>query len=221
MTAQLAELLHDEGTGNPHDWQPGRALAEALGVTERTVRNRAGKGAGVERTRGPAGRTYYRATPEPPEPEAAVSEVPTEAAEASVSALRLELVRAHATMTAHLTAAHERERALALELARKAAEASEAERKAAEARLLAEVATRDAERLRGERQRAALVADELAEALEGERARALALERTAADLAAAPWYAWRRRRRALAALAGAPPALALPGPRLHRPATVG
>ena len=219
MTAQTFETLHDDDPGEAGAWQPSETLARHLGVTARTVRNRAEKGAGVQKLRGPAGRYYYREAP----PAEAVGSpgsdaYPSAETGAIVEALRAELARVQTELAARLEAAHGRTLAAT-------AEAGTFRAEAAEARALAEVATRDAERLRAERQRATLAVDDLAAELARVRERATLIEVTAAELAASPWYAWRRRARARARLTPpaetSTPARALPGPRMHRPATVG
>ena len=172
-----AELLHDCDPGDPYAWQPIAILAAALGIAERSVRARVKAGT-VERTKGPGGRTYYRAAN-------GNGRMPGDRMPAGeeLAQLRTELVvqqRHHATQLERLHG-ELREAAIVAERQRAAAMLADA----AKVRALAdaEAAQEAAKRA----QEATAAAHAIAATL---RQRARAAERLA-DL---PW--WRRRERA-------------------------
>ena len=179
----MSEVLHEQATGDPRDWQRPEALAEALGVSVRTVRAMAQRGQ-VERQRVPGGRVYYRmqaptgSTGDQTQPEQHAPEVLAlvERFEAKLS----ELQRDHAATVAEL-----HERAAAAELGSERQRSAAALAEAARDRALAdaEAAQEAAQRA----QEATAAAHAIAATL---RQRARAAERLA-DL---PW--WRRRERA-------------------------
>lgn len=164
-----AEVIHQTPTDDPHAWQTPASLAATLGIAERTVRHRAATGI-LERLKTPDGRTYYR------QPRPIPGQTPPPVDPANVPAL----VREHLVRLEH---AHR-------ELADLRATTASAEATAAGAleRLKAE-ATRVAD-LETERQRLAEQLETERQHLETHRAR---LE-TFAQLATAPWYAFRLRR---------------------------
>lgn len=171
MSNAAPEIVHQTPTDDPHDWQTPASLAANLGIAERTIRHRAATGA-LERLKTPDGRTYYR------QPRPSPGQTPPPAPDpASLPAL----VREHLARLEH---AH---RELAdLRAANASAEATTA---ATLERLKAE-----ADRVSGleiERQQLTDQLNTERQHLETQRAR---LE-TFAQLATAPWYAFRLRRR--------------------------
>ena len=203
-----AETIYEIDPPSVYAWQPVAMLAEALEVSERTIRTWASKGAPVpvpsgsgggtvERIR-VSGRAYYKVSAV--EPEASGDPPAAEAAgnfqSAAPSNDLVELAQAWRQESATL-----RDRVLEACL-----EAERAKAEAMEAELLAEVATRDAERFAAELAQAELVIAQRDAQVEAERHRGRMLERATA----LPWYAFKRRRKlvdaanrpALAHLAG-------------------
>ena len=192
-----AETIYEVDPPSVFSWQPVALLAEALDVSERTIRTWASKGTlvptpsgngsgRVERFR-TSGRAYYRvieleveADGDPPQPEAS-SSFQSEAPHPEL----VELTFAWRQETSTL-----RDRLLEASLA-----AERAKAEAMEAELLAQVAARDIERFQAELAQAeSLIAERNAQ-IEAQRHRVQMLEKAAA----LPWYAWRRRRELFAA----------------------
>lgn len=167
------EVFHEAATDDPHAWQPIASLAATLGIAERTVRHRTKQGT-VERFTARDGRAYYRAIPEPVATTEA-GNLPAVIAHhlARLDALGAELITARveaATATATTVATLSR--------------LDDAERRAEE----------DRQTIAAERARSAALDAErqaLARHLEDAKARVDVAEK----IAAAPWYAFRRRRR--------------------------
>jgi DNA-binding transcriptional MerR regulator len=169
------EIMHDNPTDDPTEWQRPGDLSELLGISERSLRQWAKDGK-AEKSRLPGGSVYYR-IPEGMEaagtPEAAVPEV----------GKVLALVE---TMTANY---EERLEQLRDRITSEAVAA-------AEARVLADVAVRDLEAARGVNVVAQEELAQLRANLARERARADMMERAAT----LPWWAWGKRRQLQTAL---------------------
>ena len=169
----MLETMHDTWSGDPSDWHRPEALAEAFGVSVRTIRAMAKRGE-LERQRVPGGRVYYRRTAA--EVDGGQPEVPLPEAGALVAWLKTEITHARQAHADDVADLRDRLAAAAVAVERQRAEA-------AEARLLADVAARDAER-----------AQDAAEALRAQLATERLRRRTAERYATTPWWQVKRRR---------------------------
>lgn len=181
----MLETMHDTWSGDPSAWHRPEALAEAFGVSIRTVRAMAVRGE-LERRRVPGGRVYYRRSD-------AVVDSGRPAAEDPEAAPLVDWLKTEIT---HVRQAHAEDVADLRDRLAAAAVAVERQRaEAAEARLLADVAARDAER-----------AQDAAEALRAQLSTERLRRRAAERYAATPWWQVKRRRQLRDQLEGGPQA---------------
>ena len=182
------EVLH-ESSADASAWMRPEAMADLLGVSGRTVRTMVQRGQLV-RMRAPDGKVYVRqesptGSDRPPE---GWKGDPKESEGSPDVILRTQLVE--------LTHAHRAETRRLRDALQEALLAAERRRsEVVEARLLADVATRDVGRARE-------AAEAAQAALATERLRRQTAERYAAALATVPWYAFRQRARLRDQLAG-------------------
>jgi len=193
------ETLYEVDPPSVFAWQPVGLLAEALEVSDRTIRTWASKstlmpmpggdGSGCVKRIRVSGKAFYRVERVDSEDhgDPTATEASGELPKGGVTPEMVEL-----TLAWRQEAASLRDRILDASL-----EAERAKAETLEARLLAEVATRDVERFQAELAKAeAMLAEQRAEARE-ERQRTEAAQQRASLLeraAATPWYAFRRRR---------------------------
>ncbi len=175
----MLETMHETWNGDPSAWHRPEALAEAFGVSVRTIRAMAKRGE-LERQRVPGGRVYYRRTAaevDEGQPEADAPE-----AGALVDWLKTEITHARQAHAEDVADLRDRLAAAAVAIERQRAEA-------AEARLLADVAARDAER-----------AQDAAEAIRAQLSTERLRRRAAERYAATSWWQVKRRRELRAVL---------------------